>query len=101
MGKDVLDAKSKLRWKKVGDPDLVRGLWRGKLMTDFIKAEGLLPAQEIEMLWNNAPKEIIQSQKAFANGLEIRSWSEWLDDLKKESLDLPSFCSSNSMKEVS
>ena len=91
-GKDVLDSKTRPRWKRVGDPTLIRGLWRGKLMTDFITERGLLPAEEVSMLWENAPKEILQGQAAFAGGQEIRTWKEFFNDLEQDE-KAPSFCS--------
>jgi len=40
----------------------VAGLWRGRRMTDFIRAEGLLPSAEIDRLWAkwSAPDRVIK-----------------------------------------
>jgi len=40
----------------------IKGLWRGKSMTDFIRAKGLLPAAEIDALWAkwSAPERVIK-----------------------------------------
>ena len=40
----------------------VKGLWRGRRMTDFIRAESLLPAAEIDALWAkwSAPERLIK-----------------------------------------
>ncbi len=91
-GRNVLDSKTRGRWKKVGDPMLIRGLWRGKLMTDFIVKRGLLPAEEVSMLWENAPKEILKGLSTFANGQEIRTWKEFFNDLDEDE-KVPTFCS--------
>lgn len=78
----------------VGQPGLVKGLWRngvaGKLdaskkrpamMSEFIRAEGLLPAAEIDAIEANAPQELIDRAEQFANGMEIQEWSEVLANI--------------------
>lgn len=73
---------------KVGDG--TAGLWRSAtktkpaMMTDFIVAEGLLPAEEVLMLQERAPKEIIDNPQAFANGEEIPNWHDFLEQFSPE-----------------
>lgn len=44
----------------------VAGLWRGKRMTDFIRAEGLLPGAEVDALWAHwsGPERLITDPAA-------------------------------------
>lgn len=50
----------------------VEGLWRRSTkarpgrMTDFIRAEGLLPAREIDRIWRDAPLDLIRFQDVAA-----------------------------------
>jgi hypothetical protein len=50
----------------------VEGLWRKSTkarpgrMTDFIRNEGLLPEQEVDRIWNEAPRELIRFQDVAA-----------------------------------
>lgn len=73
---------------KVGDG--TAGLWRSPtkskpaMMTDYIRAEGLLPSEEIDMLQARAPKEIIDNQQLFANGEEIPNWHDFLEQFSPE-----------------
>ena len=73
---------------KVGDG--TAGLWRSAtktkpaMITDFILSEGLLPAEEVAMLQERAPKEIIDQQQAFANGELIPSWHDFLEQFTAE-----------------
>ena len=73
---------------KVGDG--TAGLWRSAtktkpaMMTDFIVSEGLLPVEEVRMLQERAPKEIIDNQQAFANGEEIPNWHDFLEQFSPE-----------------
>ena len=78
------------RWKKVGDPGLVKGLWRQKRMTEFIVAEGLLPAEEVERLAAEVPKEIVRTQERHRAGEAVESWDEFFGELEGEGV--PSFC---------
>lgn len=87
---------------KVGDG--TAGLWRSAtktkpaMMTDFIRSEGLLPAEEIDRLIEQAPKDIIDNQQAFANGQEIPSWHDFLEQFTPEDgLDEMAGCSGCNM----
>jgi hypothetical protein len=78
----------------------VLGLWRrgtkgtgkGKakaafkpgMMTDYIRSAGLLPTEEIDRLIANAPEEIISNQQAFAMGLEIPDWHDFIEAFTPE-----------------
>ena len=83
---------------KVGDG--TAGLWRSAtktkpaMMTDFIVAEGLLPEEEVRMLQERAPKEIIDNQQAFANGEEIPNWHDFLEQFSPEDAldEVPGAC---------
>ncbi|TCP30368.1 hypothetical protein [Sphingomonas sp. BK235] len=50
----------------------VEGLWRRSTkarpgrMTDFIRAEGLLPSREIDRIWRDAPRDLIRFQEVAA-----------------------------------
>lgn len=74
----------------------VLGLWRrgvagtrgGKkrpgMMTDYILEHGLLTKAEVDHLIETVPAEIISNQKAFANGLEIPNWHDFLEQFTEE-----------------
>jgi hypothetical protein len=79
----LMEARAKPRLVKIV------GLWRKGVkgrkdpakakpgrMSDFIRAEGLLPAAEVDAIEQNAPRELIDRAQAFANGLEIESWDD-------------------------
>ncbi len=50
----------------------MEGLWRRSTkarpgrMTDFIRAEGLLPSREIDRIWRDAPLDLIRFQDVAA-----------------------------------
>jgi hypothetical protein len=46
-------------------------------MTDFILAEGLLPAHEVERLRRRVPLELVAHQDAYASGAYVPSWPEF------------------------
>ena len=76
------------------------GLWRSAtktkpaMISDFIRSEGLLPADEIDMLQERAPKEIIDNIQAFSNGEFIPSWHDFLEQFTEEDAlnELPGAC---------
>lgn len=87
----IMEARAEPRLEKI------EGLWRNGVkgirdpskkrpgsMTVFIRDEGLLPADEIAQLRKDAPKEIIDSQMAFANGFEIPEWHDFLEAFTPE-----------------
>jgi hypothetical protein len=86
----VMEARAEPRLEKI------RGLWRngvkgtrgGKAkpgkMTDYIRQHGLLPAAEIDDLATRMPTEILEKQRAFAGGLEIPSWHDFLEAFSPE-----------------
>jgi hypothetical protein len=47
-------------------------------MTDMIRAEGLLPAEEIDQLWNDVPKELLRYQEAYAAGVPVDTFSQFI-----------------------
>jgi hypothetical protein len=50
-------------------------------MTDFIVAQGLLPADEVSRIEQHAPAELIDRAQAFANGVDIDSWDDVFESL--------------------
>lgn len=74
----------------------VLGLWRRGtkgtrggtpmpgMMTDYIRKHGLLPEAEIDDLIRRAPEEIVDNQTAFANGLEIPAWHDFIEAFTPE-----------------
>jgi len=70
--------------------DGTAGLWRSAtkkkpaMMTDYIREHDLLPSEEIDMLIERAPKEIIDNQAAFANGEDIPNWHDFLEQFSPE-----------------
>lgn len=75
----------------------IEGLWRNGIkgkkdpskkrpgrMSDLIRAEGLLPAGEIDRIEGVAPAELIDRAEAFKNGLRIKSWDEVFSGLALE-----------------
>jgi len=96
----IMEARAEPRLEKI------QGLWRNGIkgtrkpdkkkpgkMTDYIRQEGLLPADEIDRLVENAPQEIIQNQEAFANGHEIPEWHDFIEAFTPEDgvdeIDMP------------
>ena len=78
-----MEARAKPRLEKI------EGLWRNGVkgkkdpakkrpgrMTDFIRAERLLPVAEVLKIEAEAPAELVDRAQAFANGLEIETWDE-------------------------
>ena len=84
--REFLEARPKRRFAGKG----TAGLWRSAtktrpaMMTDYIRSEGLLPADEIQMLQERAPAEIIDNQQAFANGETIPDWHDFLEQFSPE-----------------
>ncbi len=85
----LMESRAKPRLEKI------EGLWRNGIkgikdpskkkpgrMTDFIRDQGLLPAEEIARIEQDAPKELIDRMEQFANGLEIKSWQEVFGSLE-------------------
>ncbi|WDF77150.1 hypothetical protein PQ469_25010 [Mucilaginibacter sp. KACC 22773] len=74
--------------KKVGAG--CAGLWRKRtkskpaMMTEYIRAENLLPADEIARLQEQAPRDIIHNQQAFAGGEDILNWHDFLEMFSEE-----------------
>ncbi len=60
------------------------GLWRKAskkkpaMMTDYIRAQGLLPASEIDAIWTAVPKDLIQFQEAFSEGQHMDELSKFI-----------------------
>jgi hypothetical protein len=57
-------------------------------MTDYIRSEGLLPAGEIDFLWNEVPRHLIRFQEGFAAGEHRDELSKFLELLDHPG-DLP------------
>ena len=84
----LMEARAKPRLTKI------EGLWRngckGKkdpakkrpgTMTEFIVDKGLLPKDEVHRIRFHSPKELLDRAEAFANGLDIESWSDFTGNL--------------------
>lgn len=56
---------------------------RGKI-TDFIREEGLLEADYVDELVENAPLEIMRNQERHRAGIEIPSWHDFLEQFTPE-----------------
>ena len=75
----------------IAGKDGVQGLWRrgtkgtrGGIrkparVTDYIREKELLPAHEIDRIWNTAPTELIQFQAEYANGGHENPLGDWLE----------------------
>lgn len=80
--------KKEPKLKKLGSG--CAGLWRKgtktrpAMMTDYIRAEQLLPVDEITRLQEQAPREIIRNQQAFAGGGDILNWHDFLEMFSEE-----------------
>jgi hypothetical protein len=76
------------------------GLWRSAtktrpaMMTDYIRDHNLLPADEIKILQDRAPQEIVDTIQAFANGEDILNWHDFLEQFSPEDAldELPGGC---------
>lgn len=64
--------------KTAGAKPLMRGLWRNKMMTDYIREKGLLSGATIDRLIALVPTEIIRRNDAHAQGLQVESWKEFM-----------------------
>lgn len=75
----------------------IQGLWRNGIkgtrkpenkkpgrMTDFIREKGLLPADEIDALWEQAPKMIVNNQEQHLLGLSTPSWHDFIEAFTPE-----------------
>ena len=65
--------------KVAGAKQLMRGLWRNKMMTDYIREKGLLSGAVIDQLISVTPTEIIRRQEAFARGEQVESWKDFMN----------------------
>ena len=87
MGKPI----PKFPRRLVAGKDGVQGLWRRGTkgtrggtrkparITDYIREKGLLPADEIDRIWNTAPTELIEFQREFAEGQHSNQLGNWLE----------------------
>lgn len=64
--------------KVAGDKRLMRGLWRNKMMTDYIRERGLLAGDVIDRLIAQVPTQIVRRNEAFAKGERVETWSEFM-----------------------
>jgi hypothetical protein len=64
------EGKRKTKPKAKVEGKGMRGLWGEKMMTDFIREKGLLSQDEIDYLWNETPKELVEFQERYALALE-------------------------------
>lgn len=64
--------------KTAGGKQLMRGLWRNKMMTDFIRENRLLAGETIDRLVAQVPTELVRRNEAHARGEKVESWSEFM-----------------------
>lgn len=64
--------------KTAGAKQLMRGLWRNKMMTDFIREKGLLSAATVDRLVSLVPTELIRRNEMYAKGTPVESWNEFM-----------------------
>jgi hypothetical protein len=64
--------------KTAGDKRLMRGLWRNKMMTDYIRERGLLSGAVIDRLIEQVPTQLVRRNEAHARGEKVESWSEFM-----------------------
>jgi len=64
--------------KKAGDPKLMRGLWRNKMVTDYVRARGLLAGAVIDRLAGQVPTELVRRNEAHARGETVETWDEFM-----------------------
>lgn len=64
--------------KTQGHKSLMRGLWRNRMMTDFIRERGLLSVETIERLASQVPTELVRRNQMHAAGQKVESWAEFM-----------------------
>jgi hypothetical protein len=70
--------------KVAGQKGLMRGLWRAKMMTDYIREKGLLSGAVIDRLIAEVPTELVRRNEAFAKGQKVESWDEFMTRVMAE-----------------
>jgi hypothetical protein len=65
--------------KTAGNKQLMRGLWRNKMMTDFIRDHGLLSGGTIDRLVEQVPTALVRRNEANARGEQVETWAEFMD----------------------
>lgn len=65
--------------KASANKQLMRGLWRNKMMTDFIRARGLLDGITIDRLAVQVPTELVRRNEAHARGEQVETWDGFMD----------------------
>ena len=65
--------------KTAGAKQLMRGLWRNKMVTDYILAHGLLTKATVERLAGQVPTELVRRNEAHARGEAVESWDQFMD----------------------
>lgn len=64
--------------KTAGGKQLMRGLWRNRMITDYIREKGLLGGQVIDRLARQVPTQIVRRAEAHARGERVESWGEFM-----------------------
>lgn len=64
--------------KTAGEKQLMRGLWRNRMMTDYIREKGLLSGAVIDRLISQVPTELVRRNEMHAQGQKIESWDEFM-----------------------
>lgn len=64
--------------KVAGAKGLMRGLWRSKMITDYIRTQGLLAGAVIDRLVAQVPTEIKLRAESYAQGQPVESWDAFM-----------------------
>lgn len=64
--------------KVAGHKALMRGLWRNKMMTSYIREKGLLSSELIDRLQAQVPTELVRRNEMHAQGQKVESWDEFM-----------------------
>ncbi|HXJ37823.1 MAG TPA: hypothetical protein VNH18_01020, partial [Bryobacteraceae bacterium] len=76
-----MEARARPRFKTAA----MKGLWgrdskkRPGSMTQFIREQGLLPADEIERIEAKTPKDILEYQSAFQRGEDVQPFGQFIE----------------------
>ena len=64
--------------KQAGAKPLMRGLWRNKMVTDYIRTQGLLGGAVIDRLVAQVPTELVRRNEAHARGETVETWDAFM-----------------------
>ncbi len=64
--------------KVAGHKSLMRGLWRNKMMTSYIREKNLLSSGTIDRLVSQVPTELVRRNEMHAQGQKVESWDQFM-----------------------